>query len=87
MSPEERILEQLKAHVVDHSEEGLRPEDIEVEAGMFDSGYLDSLGMTLFLEFIASEYAVQISDEDLVGRLTSLDDLAKHIAQQQQQQQ
>lgn len=80
MSPEQRILEQLVAYLVDHSESELSADEIETDVNFFDYGYLDSLGLAAFLAFVASKFDVRISDEDLVTRFTTLDSLAEHIA-------
>jgi acyl carrier protein len=64
---------------VENSEAQLSACEVDARARLFDHGYVDSLSAASLLAFIDQRYHVEISEVDLVGRLSSLDALARHI--------
>ena len=74
-----RILDDLRECVVENSEGQLSACEVGVRARLYDHGYVDSLSAASLLEFIHRRYQVEISEVELVGRLSSLDALARHI--------
>ena len=54
-------------------------EAIDPAASLIDHGYLDSLSAASFLAQIEEEYGIEITEVDLVGRLASLEALARHL--------
>ena len=46
---------------------------------LYDAGYVDSQSSVALLAFIEEEWGLVISEVDLVGRLSSLDALARHL--------
>jgi acyl carrier protein len=76
----EEVLGQLIDVVVATAEGRLAAADVDVDADVFDYGYLDSVGMTAFLAAIEQRFGVSVSDEALVTRLTTLRAMAAHVA-------
>lgn len=73
------ILEDLRKCIVESSEGKLSAYEVDARARLYDHGYVDSLSTASLLAFIHQRYDVEISEVDLVGRLSSLDALARHI--------
>jgi acyl carrier protein len=71
------VLGQLIAVVRANAEGRLAAAD--VDANLFDYGYLDSVGLTAFLAAVEARFGVPISDEELVTRLTTLRAMATHV--------
>ena len=79
-SPEHgRILDRLRAFVVEQSDASLSPQDVAATDDLFDCGHLDSMSAVALLEFIDERYGVRIDQAELVGRLSTLDALVRHI--------
>jgi len=69
----------LKEHVVALSD-GKLDDDIDLKAPLFDYGYVDSLSSVSLIEMIRERYAVDVSEVELVGRLNTLEALARFVA-------
>ena len=69
----------LKDQVVALSN-GKLGDDIDLGAPLFDYGYVDSLSSVSLIEMIRERYDVDVSEIDLVGRLNTLDALARFVA-------
>jgi len=82
MSAEE-ILVGLKQQLAELSEGKLDARTIEAQGHLFDYGYVDSLSAVMFLAHIEETYGVHIEDLDLVEKYTTLDAIARHIAESQ----
>lgn len=69
----------LKATVSRVSRDHIPVADLDVRAHLLDSGYIDSLSATELLAEIERRYQVRIEEMDLVGRLCTLEALAREI--------
>jgi len=72
-------LDWLRASISRISRDHIPPEDIDVRAHLFDSGYVDSLSSTELLADIERRFGVRIEEMDLVGRLSNIDALAREL--------
>ena len=73
------IVERLRSLVVQHSDGTRSPGDVGAGDPLYVRGHVDSVSALALLTFIEDHYGVTIDEEDLVGRLHSLDALARHI--------
>jgi acyl carrier protein len=69
----------LRATVSRISRDHLPPETLDLRAHLLDSGYIDSLSATELLTDIERRYGVRIDEMDIVGRLCTIDALAREI--------
>jgi acyl carrier protein len=69
----------LKATVSRISRDHIPVADLDVRGHLLDSGYIDSLSATELLAEIERSYKVRIEEMDLVGRLCTIDALAREI--------
>jgi acyl carrier protein len=69
----------LKATVSRISRDHIPIADLDVRSHLLDSGYIDSLSATELLAEIERSYKVRIEEMDLVGRLCTIDALAREI--------
>ena len=76
---EDEVRERLRGQLATLSDGKLSAEAIDPAAGLLDHGYLDSLSAATFLAQIEEEYGIEITEVDLVGRLASLEALARHL--------
>ena len=74
-----RILDRLRALVVEQSDARLSLQDVAATDDLFDCGHLDSMSAVALLEFIDERYGVRIDQAELVGRLSTLDALVRHV--------
>jgi acyl carrier protein len=74
------IIEDLRATVARISRDHLSPESIDVRAHLLDSGYIDSLSSTELLADIERRFGVRIEEIQIVGKLCTIDALAREIA-------
>jgi acyl carrier protein len=72
-------LDFLKATVSRVSRDHLPAAELDVRAHLLDSGYIDSLSATELLAEIERRYRVRIEEMDIVGRLCTLEALAREI--------
>jgi acyl carrier protein len=73
------VLDMLRATVARLSRDHLPPESLELRAHLLDSGYVDSLSATELLTEIERRYGVRIDEMEIVGRLCSIEALAREI--------
>jgi acyl carrier protein len=73
------VLDMLRATVSRISRDHLPPETLDVRAHLLDSGYVDSLSATELLADIERRYGVRIDEMDIVGRLCTIEALAREI--------
>lgn len=73
------IVESLRRVVVEQADGTRAPADVGTADHLYDCGHVDSIGGLALLGFIEDRYGVTIDEADLVGRLYSLDALARHI--------
>lgn len=73
------VLDMLRATVSRISRDHLPPESLDLRAHLLDSGYIDSLSATELLADIERRYGVRIGEMDIVGRLCTIDALAREI--------
>jgi acyl carrier protein len=73
------VLDWLRATVAGLSRDHLPPAAIEVRAHLLDSGYIDSLSSTELLAGIERQFGVRIQEMDIVGRLCTIEALAREI--------
>jgi acyl carrier protein len=57
----------IEAYVREHFNVSSRDGRFGATVDLFEGGYVDSIGLVELLEFIESEFGVQISDEDLLS--------------------
>jgi len=70
----------LCAFIAEHSDGQLRVDEIDPDEHLYDAGYVDSQSSVALLAFIEERWGVAISEVDLVGRLSSVAALARHLA-------
>ena len=80
MSAEE-IVQKLKQQLAELSEGKLDATKIESKGHLFDYGYVDSLSAVMFLAWIEESFGVHIEDLDLIEKYTTLDAIARHVAE------
>jgi len=73
------VVETLRATVARISRDHLAPESIDIRAHLLDSGYIDSLSSTELLADIERRYGVRIDEMQIVGKLCTIDALAREI--------
>jgi acyl carrier protein len=73
------VLDLLKATVSRVSRDHIPQDQLDVRAHLLDSGYIDSLTATELLAEIERRYRVRIEEMDIVGRLSTLEALAREI--------
>ena len=73
------IVSRLRDFVVEKSDGVLEARAIDPAEHLYDAGYVDSQSSVALLAFIEEEWGLVISEVDLVGRLSSLDALARHL--------
>jgi acyl carrier protein len=73
------ILQLLCATVSRISRDHIPAADLDARAHLLDSGYIDSLSATELLAEIERTYKVRIGEMDLVGRLCTIEALAREI--------
>jgi acyl carrier protein len=69
----------LRASVSRISRDHVQPGDIDIRAHLLDSGYVDSLSATELLAGIERQFGVRIQEVDIVGRLCTIEALAREI--------
>ena len=72
-------LDFLKATVSRVSRDHIPVAELDLRAHLLDSGYIDSLTATELLAEIERRYRVRIEEMDIVGRLCTLEALAREI--------
>ena len=77
----QQIVAGLKQQLAELSEGKLDAATIEGSGHLFDYGYVDSLSAVMFLAHIEEVYGVHIDDMDLVEKYTTLDAIARHVAE------
>lgn len=75
----EEILAALRAHLIETADGKLDDVPIDSSAPLLDYGYVDSLTAVSLLERIKADYGLEIAETELVGRLTTLDAITRHI--------
>jgi acyl carrier protein len=73
------VLDMLRATVSRISRDHVPAADLDVRAHLLDSGYIDSLSATELLAEIERRYQVRIGEMDIVGRLCTIEALAREI--------
>jgi acyl carrier protein len=73
------VVESLRECLARSSDGKLEDAQIDVRGHLFDSGYLDSLRSADLIAFVESRYRVRIDERELVGRLCTLEALAREI--------
>jgi acyl carrier protein len=79
----DEIIAGLKQQLAELSEGKLDAASMESSGHLFDYGYVDSLSAVMFLAHVEEKYGVHIEDLDLVEKYTTLDAIARHIAESQ----
>lgn len=74
------VLEELAEHIVAMADGKLTRDALDASAPLFDYGYIDSLSSVSLLELIRERYRVDVAEVELVGRLNTLDALARFVA-------
>ena len=69
----------LRANVSRISRDHIPPQDIDIRAHLLDSGYVDSLSAIELLAGIERQFGVRIQEVDIVGRLCTIEALAREI--------
>jgi len=69
----------LRSTVSRISRDHIPAADLDLHAHLLDSGYIDSLSATELLAEIERSYRVRLDEMQLVGRLCTLDALAREI--------
>ncbi|MGB8295874.1 MAG: acyl carrier protein [Polyangia bacterium] len=73
------VLDMLRTTVSRISRDHVPPESLDLRAPLLDSGYIDSLSATELLADIERRYGVRIGEMDIVGRLCTMEALAREI--------
>jgi acyl carrier protein/RimJ/RimL family protein N-acetyltransferase len=73
------IRAELRAFVAERSPEGLAPEAIDPAAGLFERGYVDSIGAVEMLAHAEDRWGVSIDEDELAGGLRTLDDVVARV--------
>jgi acyl carrier protein len=75
----DEILDALRRELVENSDGDLTLDMIGPGEALFESGCVDSVSAVALLNFIEERYGVCISEVEVVGRLSTLEMLARHI--------
>jgi acyl carrier protein len=73
------VVDGLRATVARLSRDHLPPDAIDIRAHLLDSGYVDSLSSTELLTDIERRFGVRIQEMDIIGRLCTIEALAREI--------
>lgn len=76
----EQVLAELRAVLVAQSSGALADASIDPAAPLLQFGYLDSLSAVSFVEQVRVRYGVEVSEDDLVGELSTLGAVARFVA-------
>ena len=79
----DEIVAGLAQQLAELSEGKVAASGIDAKGHLFDYGYVDSLSAVMFLAHIEEKYGVHIEDMDLVEKYTTLEAIARHVAQSQ----
>lgn len=71
----------LRGFISERSGGAIRPDAIDRRAHLFNTGYVDSMSSLSLLDFIEERYAVTVPEIDLVGPLSTLDDLIAFVSE------
>jgi acyl carrier protein len=74
------ILEDLRRFTAEISDEKLRAEELDPDAGIFDEGYVDSMSYVNLLARVEERYRVAVPDEVVAG--SSLRDIARYVSEE-----
>ena len=77
----DEIVSGLAQQLAELSEGKLVASTIDAKGHLFDYGYVDSLSAVMFLAHLEEKYGVHIEDMDLVEKYTTLDAIARHVAE------
>jgi len=78
-APVEAILAHLCDRIAAIAEGKLRVDEIDPSAHLFDSGYVDSLGVVTFLLEVETTYGIRIEDVELLDQCSTLEAIADRI--------
>ena len=76
----EQVLAELRAVLVAQSSGALTDASVDPSAPLLQFGYLDSLSAVSFVEQVRVRYGVEVSEDDLVGELSTLGAVARFVA-------
>jgi len=76
----DEVLAELRAMLVEQSGGALSPAAIDPAAPLLQFGYVDSLSAVNFVEQIRVRYGLDVSEDDLVGELSTLGAVASFVA-------
>jgi len=74
------VLAELRAVLVAQSSGALTDTSVDPSAPLLQFGYLDSLSAVSFVEQVRVRYGVEVSEDDLVGELSTLGAVARFVA-------
>ena len=77
-----QILDSLRGCIVQVTQGRIARDAIDPGAHLFDNGYLDSLTSVALLTHVEREFGVRIPEVQLVGRLCTLEAIAREICSQ-----
>jgi acyl carrier protein len=77
----DEIVQKLKQQLAELSEGKLDAGAIDAKGHLFDYGYVDSLSAVMFLAWIEESFGVHIEDLDLIEKYTTLEAIARHVAE------
>jgi len=77
----EQVRAELRAVLVAQSAGTLTDDSIDPAAPLLQFGYLDSLSAVNFVEQVRVRYGVELSEDDLVGELSTLGAVARFVAE------
>jgi len=72
-------MDMLRATVSRISRDHIPAAELDSHAHLLDSGYIDSLSATELLAEIERSYKIRLDEMDLVGRLCTLEALAREV--------
>jgi acyl carrier protein len=79
----DEIVAGLTQQLAELSDGKLAASTIDAKGHLFDFGYVDSLSAVQFLAHIEEKYGVAIEDMELVEKYTTIDAIARHVAESQ----
>ena len=77
----DEVRERVCAFLIELSEDRLEMDLLEFDAHILDYGYIDSFNAVRLIGMVKEEYGVTIDEVELVGRLSTLDAIAAHVAE------
>jgi hypothetical protein len=73
------VIDDLRAFICSSVPDPMSPDEVDPMMHMYDAGYVTSITAADLLAHVETRYGMDVSETQLIGRLQTLDALARHI--------